>query len=186
VRIDRLQLEYDIDIRWTAFPLNPTVPPEGYSLADYYASRNLDMAQRVGHMHQVAAQLGLPFGKREKIYNSRLAQEVGKWAEKKGCGEQFHRAVFKAYFAECKNIAEPTTLEAIGEQLGLDKDDVRQVITSRTLRTEVDEDWERARRLGIHAVPTFVLNESYLVGAQPHDKLTQFMDDHQVPRRSNA
>ncbi len=184
MRIDRLQSEYDIDFRWTAFPLNPAVPPEGYPLADYYASRNLDMAQRVDHMRQVADHLGLPFGEREKIYNSRLAQELGKWAEKNGCGEEYHRAVFKAYFAECKNIAETATLEAIGEQVGLDKTEIRKVITSRTFRTEVDEDWQRARRLGINAVPTFVLNKSHLVGAQPYDKLKQFVDYHQLPRRS--
>jgi predicted DsbA family dithiol-disulfide isomerase len=186
VRIDRLQSEYDIDIRWTAFPLNPTVPPEGYPLADYYASRNLDMSQRVGHMRQVADQLGLPFGNREKIYNSRLAQELAKWAEKNCCGEQYHRAVFKAYFVENKNIAEAATLEAIGEQLGLDKTEIRKAITSRTFRTAVDEDWQRARRFGINAVPTFVLNESHLVGAQPYDKLTQFLDYHQVPRRMSV
>ena len=134
-------------------------------------------------MRQVADHLGLPFGDREKIYNSRLAQELGKWAEKNGRGEQYHRAVFKAYFAECKNIAETATLEAIAAQVGLDKMQVRKVITSRTCRTEVDEDWQRSRRLGINAVPTFVLNESHLVGAQPYDKLKQFVDYHQVPRR---
>jgi predicted DsbA family dithiol-disulfide isomerase len=186
VRIDRLLTEYDIDIRWTAFPLNPAVPPEGYPLADYYASRNLDMAQRVEHMRKVADQLGLPLGKRERIYNSRLAQELGKWAEKNELGEEFHRAVFKAYFAENKNIAEAATLEDIGEQVGLDKTQIRKVISARTFRTEVDEDWQRARRLGINAVPTFVLNESHLVGAQPYDKLKQFVDYHQVPRRMNG
>jgi predicted DsbA family dithiol-disulfide isomerase len=186
VRIDRLQSEYDIDIKWTAFPLNPTVPPEGFPLADYYASRNLDMVQRVGHMQQVADQLGLPFGKREKIYNSRLAQEVGKWAEKKGHGDDYHRALFHAYFAECQNIAEATTLEAIGSQLGVDKTEIRKVIASRTFRNEVDEDWQRSRRRGIHAVPTFVVNESQLVGAQPYEKLAQFLDYHQIPRRMNV
>jgi predicted DsbA family dithiol-disulfide isomerase len=185
VRIDRLQSEYDIDIKWIAFPLNPTVPPEGFPLADYYASRNLDMAQRVGHMRQVADQLGLPFGKREKIYNSRLAQEVGKWAEKKGHGDDYHRALFHAYFAECQNIAEATTLEAIGSQLGLDKTEISKVIASRTFRNEVEEDWQRSRQLGIHAVPTFVINASQLVGAQPYEKLTQFLDYHQIPRRTN-
>ena len=183
MRIDRLQTEYDIDIKWTAFPLNPTVPPEGYPLAEFYASRNLNMAERVGHMRQVADHLGLPFGTREKIYNSRLAQEVGKWAEKKGQGENYHRALFKAYFADCNNIAEVTTLEAIVSQLGLDTSEMREVVASRTFRHEVDEDWQRSRQFGIHAVPTFVMNGSHLVGAQPYEKLTGFLDYHQVPRR---
>ena len=181
--IDRLQTEYDIAVRWTAFPLNPAIPPEGYLLADYYASRNLDLAQRVAHMRRVADQLGLPLGNRERIYNSRLAQELGKWAEKKGLGEQFHRAVFRAYFAEEINIAEEASLEPIGVQVGLDKTEIHKVITARTMRAEVDEDWQRARRLGINAVPTFVLNDSHLVGAQPYEKLKQFVDYHQVPRR---
>lgn len=186
MRIDRLQSEYDIDIHWTAFPLNPSVPPEGYLLADYYASRNLDMEERIGHMRRVADQLGLPFGKREMIYNSRLAQEVGKWAEKNGHGEDFHRALFKAYFADGKNIAEAKTLEAIGAELGLDKTEIREIIVSRGFRAEVDEDWQRARQLGINAVPTFVLNETSLVGAQPYKNLSKFVDYHQVPRRNRT
>jgi predicted DsbA family dithiol-disulfide isomerase len=186
VRIDRLQSEYDIDIHWTAFPLNPNVPPEGYLLADYYASRNLDMEERIGHMHRVADQLGLPFGKREMIYNSRLAQEVGKWAEKKGRGEDFHRALFKAYFAEGKNIAETKNLEAIGAGLGLDKTEIREIIASRAFRAEVDKDWQRARRLGINAVPTFVINGTSLVGAQPYENLSKFVDYHQTPRRNRS
>ena len=186
MRIDRLQSDYDIDIHWTAFPLNPSVPPEGYLLADYYASRNLKMEERVGHMRQVADQLGLPFGKRERIYNSRLAQELGKWAEKKGHGEDFHRAMFKAYFVDGANIAETETLEAIGAEVGLDKTEIREVIDSRAYRTEVDEDWQRARMLGISAVPTFVLKENSLVGAQPYEALRKFVDYHRVPRRKRT
>jgi predicted DsbA family dithiol-disulfide isomerase len=186
VRIDRLQLEYDIDFRWTAFPLNPSVPPEGYLLAEYYASRNLDINERVGHMRQVADELGLPFGKRERIYNSRLAQEVGKWAEKQGQGEDFHRAIFRAYFAEGKNIAETDTIEAIGAGVGLDKTAIREVIDSRSFSSEVDEDWQRSRMHGITAVPTFMLNEMRLVGAQPYKSLSEFTDFHNVPRREGA
>ena len=186
MRIDRLQSEYDIGIHWTAFPLNPSVPPDGYPLADYYASRNLDMEERIGHMRRVADELGLPFGKREKIYNSRLAQEVGKLAQKKGLGEDYHRALFKAYFADCINIAELKNLEVIGEQVGLDKSEIREVIGSRTYRDEVDEDWQRSRQIGINAVPTFMLNGASLVGAQPYSNLSNFLDYHQVPRRNRA
>jgi predicted DsbA family dithiol-disulfide isomerase len=32
--------------------------------------------------------------KRKKTYNSRLAQELGKWAETKGKGDEYHDAVF--------------------------------------------------------------------------------------------
>ena len=186
MRIDRLQSEYDIDIHWTAFPLNPSVPPEGYPLADYYASRNLDMEERVGHMRQVAGRLGLPFGKRERIYNSRLAQELGKWAEKMGHGEDYHRALFKAYFVDGVNIAEVKNLEKIGAQVGLEKSEIKEVVASRSFKTAVDEDWQRSRQLGINAVPTFMLKETTLVGAQSQESLSKFLAYHQIPRRKSA
>jgi len=40
------------------------------------------------------------------IYNSRLAQELALWSESKNRGDEFHAAVFKAYFVDSKNIAE--------------------------------------------------------------------------------
>jgi predicted DsbA family dithiol-disulfide isomerase len=38
-------------------------------------------------------------------YNSRLAQELGKWVETRGKGDQYHDAVFQAYFVDGKNLA---------------------------------------------------------------------------------
>ena len=47
---------------------------------------------------------GLPYGERTHSYNSRLAQELAKWAEAKGKGSTFHDAIFRAYFVEDRNI----------------------------------------------------------------------------------
>jgi predicted DsbA family dithiol-disulfide isomerase len=41
-------------------------------------------------LKQVADELGLPLGDRKMTFNSRLAQELAKWAESKGKGDEFH------------------------------------------------------------------------------------------------
>ena len=91
-------------IRWTAFPLHPETPPEGRTLEDLFAGRPFNIDGMLAHMKNVAEGLGLPFGNREKTYNSRMAQELGKWAESLGRGDEFHHAIFRAYFAEGRNI----------------------------------------------------------------------------------
>jgi len=48
---------------------------------------------------------GLPYSAaRNMSYNSRLAQELAKWAETKGAADQIHDPIFRAYFVDLKNI----------------------------------------------------------------------------------
>ena len=97
---------YEIGVRWIAFPLHPNTPPEGLTLEELFAGRSMDIDQMMERLRRVALEEGLPLGERKKTYNSRLAQELGKWAEAQGQGDRFHRAAFRAYFVDGKNIAE--------------------------------------------------------------------------------
>ena len=122
-------------------------------------------------MRQVAAAEGLPFGDRNHTYNSRLAQELGKWAETRGRGEAFHRLAFRAYFAEGRNIAQPPVLVDLASLAGLLPAEAEAVLAERRFAAAVDADWARSKQLGINAVPTFCVNGRRLVGAQPYEKL---------------
>ena len=171
-----MQQEFDIEIRWTAFPLHPETPREGVTLEELFAGRPINIEQVRDHLTRVAAELGLPFGRREKTYNSRLAQELGKLAEKLGYGAQFHMAAFKSYFADGLNIGLESTLMELGTSVGLSADQVRDALENRTFKAAVDEDWNRSHQMGVTAVPTFIMNGLSLVGAQPHEKLVQLME----------
>jgi predicted DsbA family dithiol-disulfide isomerase len=105
-------MEFDIDIKWTAFPLHPETPAAGLTLKELFAGRPVDIKQVLAHLNRTAKDLGLPFGKRERIFNSRLAQELGKLAEEQGCGQRYHMAAFKAYFADGLNIGLQSNLVA--------------------------------------------------------------------------
>jgi predicted DsbA family dithiol-disulfide isomerase len=108
-------------------------------------------------------------------YNSRRAQELGKWAEQNGKGDAFHHAVFRAYFARGYNIYDMGTLIAIAESVGLDGNDAREVLDSGAFKEAVDRDWSQAYKTGVTAVPTFLFNGQTLVGAQPYAALKNFI-----------
>ena len=131
-------------------------------------------------MKRVANEEGLPFVERKWTYNSRLAQELGKWAESMDRGEAFHHAVFRAYFAEAKNIGKIPTLIEIASTLGLPPDAAREVLENRAFKGAVDSDWSRSRKLGITGVPTFFMKGEALVGAQPYEILKQFVTENRI------
>ena len=134
-------------------------------------------------LRQTAADLGLPFGKREFTYNSRLAQELEKWAESKGKGDLYRRAVFNAYFVSGLNIAQQHVLLQIVTSIGLSGSQARQVLSDRRFRDEVDGDWRRSKEKGVSAVPTFRLDNDMIVGAQPLPVLEKLLKKHGIGHR---
>jgi predicted DsbA family dithiol-disulfide isomerase len=125
----------------------------------------------LARLRQVARELNLPFGDRKMTFNSRLAQELGKWAEDQGRGDAFHHAVFLAYFQRGENIARQPVLLQICSAVGLDPQAAQAVLVQRSYRQAVDRDWQRSRQMAITAVPTFVLGSQRLVGAQSYAAL---------------
>ena len=137
----------------------------------------------MARLKKVAKELGLPLGERKKTYNSRLAQELGKWAETKGNGNEYHDAVFRAYFVDGENIAKIDVLMGLVKAVGLPENEAREALQMRAFKESVDSDWDLAHRLGISAVPTFVLNHQTVVGAQPYDVLEQFLRNNGIKRK---
>ncbi len=116
----------------------------------------------------LAAREGLPMSERTMTYNSRLAQEVGKWAESRGKGPEFNRAAFHAYFVDGKNIADEDVLAALAGSVGLDPAEAREVVRKRTFQKAVDRDWAESIAAGVTGVPTFTAGGRVVVGAQPY------------------
>jgi len=141
------------------------------TLEELFAGRTVDIPQMLSRLRQVAAEEGLPFGDRKKTFNSRLAQELGKWAESIGEGDKFHDAMFRAYFADGWNIGNAGVLLNVCESLGLPVDEAERVLKESSFKDMVDSDWTRSRKAGVTAVPTFAMNERMLVGAQPYEAL---------------
>ena len=119
---------------------------------------------------------GLPYNaERNMSYNSRLAQELSKWAEGKGKADEIHDALFRAYFVDVKNIAKPDVLAKIAEENGLPADEATDVLLSRKFKASVDDDWRRCAAYGVNAVPTFLAGKYLMVGAQPYEELERLV-----------
>ncbi len=141
------------------------------SLEELFRGREIDLPSSMERLKKVAAELGLPWGMRTRTYNSRRAQELGKWAESLGKGDEFHMAVFQAYFVNGRNIADISILKEIAGKIGLDCRRAEDALVERTFKAAVDRDWEYSRINSITAVPTFLTHGRKMVGAQPYQAL---------------
>ncbi len=175
MRIERLKAEHNVKVEWVHFPLHPDTPAEGRALADLFAGRGVDRKAMHAQMKARMDADGLPYGERTMTYNSRLAQELGKWADTQSGGEALHDALFRAYFVEARDISQPAVLLHIVEHAGLSVDGAREMLEKRTFKDAVEADWELSRRYGVTGVPTFVAGRHGVVGAQPYEVLEQLV-----------
>jgi predicted DsbA family dithiol-disulfide isomerase len=144
-------------------------------LEELFAGRGIDLTASMDRLKRAAAELGLPWGTRTRTFNSRRAQELGKWAESLNRGDAFHLAVFQAYFVHGLNIAKIRVLAELAESVGLDGRKAEEALAERSYREAVDRDWEYSRACRITAVPTFLAGRRMVVGAQPYEALAEFV-----------
>jgi len=144
-------------------------------LSELFAGREADIEAMQARLVKVAAVEGLPLALRTRTYNSRLAQELGKWADSRGTGDPFRRAVYRAYFVDGTNIALIDELIRIAESVELPADEARAVLSERSYASAVDADWQRAREMRITAVPTQLSNGKRLAGFGSYDDFVRLI-----------
>ena len=183
MRVDRISAAYVIDVKITHFPLHPDTPEEGLTLEQLFTGRNIDIPAAKSRMAHLMAEEGLPYGDRTMTYNSRLAQELAKWAETQPGGDAIHHALFEAYFIGGRNIARVDELVKVAREVGIAGDEAHEVLESRCRKNAVDADWQRSVKLGVTGVPTFLVGDRAVVGAQPYEVLEELVAGAGAERR---
>jgi predicted DsbA family dithiol-disulfide isomerase len=181
--IKRLKKEYDICVVWNAYPLLPDIPEGGLLIEKLFDYNFPVMNDKIQELEKKAAEVGLPLAMPSAISNTRLSQELGKWAETKGQSDEYRDGIYEAYFASGLNLADPSVLLDVVERSQLSREEARSVLETRSFSQAVDDDWGKSEELEIVAAPTYVLNQDRLVGSQPYEKLEELMVSNGVQKR---
>jgi predicted DsbA family dithiol-disulfide isomerase len=99
-----------------------------------------------------------------------MSLEASEFAKEQGMFDQFHRALFQAYFSQGMDIGNFEVLTQIGHESGLDRDSLAQSLQTAKYRPRIEHMRKEATRLGVNAAPTFIIQDrDRIVGAQPID-----------------
>jgi predicted DsbA family dithiol-disulfide isomerase len=183
-RVKKIKQNYDIKVQVVHFPLHPETPAEGRTLLDLFGSGPEDIKAKNTRMKGLMEAEGLPYNERSHTYNSRLAQEIGSWAETQPSGSAIHDKFFEAYFVDRRNVGDAEVIIDVVKSAGLDEQEARAVLEERRFKPAIDADWEKSRNYGVTGVPTFVSNGRGLVGAQPYEALQQLVAEVGAERLS--
>ena len=183
MRVEKLKETFEVETVLVHFPLHPETPAEGRDMAKFYAERGIDPEAAYARMKGLMDKEGLPYSRRSHTYNSRLAQELGKWADTQPGGYAIHDAFYRAYFVGAQNIGDTDVMLDVVTSVGLDPQTARDVLKERRFKDAVDADWAKSRHLGVTGVPTFVAGGYGVVGAQPYEALVQLVEKAGARRR---
>jgi len=169
--------EVQLDWHFQPFELNPGMPPEGQDMQEHlqekYGSTPEQLARTRTVLAERGAQVGFTFNldKRTRTWNTFDAHRLLHWLGEEGApGQQraLKHALLAAYFTEGRNPSDHAVLLDVVAALGLDVARARAVLEGGEYAGEVREREQFYQGLGIHSVPSIIINDRHLIsGGQP-------------------
>jgi predicted DsbA family dithiol-disulfide isomerase len=165
-----------VEVVWHSYQLDPEMEHvPGKSVHEVLGEKKGWSPQQARHMNNqvtaMAQEVGLAYNLDQAVpANTFSAHRLTHLAKKHGLQDQAEERLFAAYFIEGRNIQDSAVLVALGQEIGLPEEEIRQVLASEAFADDVQRDLYEARQIGVRGVPFFVLNQKYAIsGAQPSE-----------------
>lgn len=171
--------QYEFDITYLPFELNPSVPKEGLNQKEYLANKfgsEEKYQQITNHVTKIAAEEGLQFDfdKQLKSPNTKDAHRLLLYAKAEGKQIALKELLMQAYFEKGVDLTKNENLVSIAVHAGLDAASVTSYLNSGEGTDEVNKIVQLNYKRGISGVPFYIINNQYgLSGAQPADVFVQ-------------
>lgn len=163
-------------VTWRPFQLNPTMPLDGMDRKAYLEAKfgSLETFRRIEEQLTAAGTgegIAFAFEKIKRTPNTFSAHRLIWHARRQGKQDQTVESLFRAYFVDGRDIGDVKTLVQLATQAGLDASGAASFLASDAGAADVGAEETAGRRIGIHAVPHFMLDGQYAIsGALPPDE----------------
>jgi predicted DsbA family dithiol-disulfide isomerase len=170
--LEKIGSDIPVELHFQPFELNPQMAPEGEDAAEHitrkYGLTPQQLAANRAGIRQRGADVGFDFGDRTRIWNTFDAHRLLHWAGLEGRQRELKHALLRAYHGRGENPGARDVLLKAAEEAGLDVERAREVVDSGRYADEVRAAEHHWQALGIHAVPSVVIDDRHLIqGGQP-------------------
>ncbi|GFD84559.1 frnE protein [Alteromonas sp. KUL150] len=171
----------EVDIKFHPFELNPNMPEQGQNLREHimekYGISEQQSADNRARLVEAGEVLGFAFNFTDdsRMQNTFKAHQLIHLAAKKGLEEEMKLSLFKAYFTDGKDVNDQKVLIEIADAIGLDGGEVKEVLQNGKYAQAVREEEAIWMQRGIQSVPTFVIGNQGIAGAQEPATLAAFI-----------
>lgn len=179
-----LRAKHDVAIEWLAFELRPEPAP----LPDFSGPQRERFRQNWERgVAPMAARYGMEMHFPEMKCRTRRAHGAllhARTHHDESTAEALRVALFRAYFVDNRDLDDLAVLAEIGASVGMDGEALRAALERGEYTEGVIAQERFAAELGITAVPTIIIGEVGVQGAQPYDVLRQVYEE--AERRAGA
>ena len=180
--LDGLDFAAEVEVHWRAFQLDPTATTEPKDLGEaidrkYGPGAFRGMNQRLGAL---GAEVGIDyrFDLAQRVTSVPALMLVAWVGDELGraAAARLHDRLFRAYFTEGANIADPANLLEWAVEVGADRELAGEAIATGAGRDSVVADLQAAAERQITGVPAFVIEDAHLIpGAQDVDTMRNLL-----------
>jgi len=167
-----MKQEFDLEEEWLGMEIHPETPPEGQEMGGRFSP---EMVSRLyQNLQESGKPYGIKFNQPPKLSNTHLALLLAEYAKGTPHFDKLHRALFKAYFEDCRDIGQREVLTDLALQAGLTKEEAEAAWQNQENEINLQNINRRALQEGATGTPTFIINDRYrIVGAQPYEVFSE-------------
>lgn len=169
-----------VEVVWRSYELGQRNRVPGPTAAEELAGMWGDRADaRLAHIQALGAAEGLALNLHlARPVTTFDAHRLSHLAAARGLAETMLERLLRAYHTEGLNIADRSTLEGLGVEVGLGGSEVAEVLAGDAYAAEVRRDEQRARERGVTSVPAVVIDgRSPVSGVQPPAELRRLLEE---------
>lgn len=173
----------EVEVHFQPFELNPDMPAGGQDAIEHltqkYGISEEQVRANQQNIRERAAEAGFSFHPegRKRVYNTFNAHRLLHWAHAEvSPSDQVNlkRELLNTYFCLAVSLDDKANLLDAVKRAGLDTKRAEAILDGSEFTAEVRASQQKYLGLGIHSVPSFIINDKYLIqGAQPPETLEQ-------------
>jgi predicted DsbA family dithiol-disulfide isomerase len=189
--IDLLKDQFEFNVTFQPFQLDPNIPVAGVELLDYFENKFGSMERAmslIGNVEKVAKEEGLNFTILDtpKIPNTMYLHMILENLQLSKIQNDVAKRFFECYFEKAIDLSNIESIIDVMSEFGWDRDKTLSVLENQNLKNIIKSKIHNFQKLGVSGVPFFIVNDTFgISGAQTTDVFVEAFNSLEFDTTSN-
>lgn len=126
-------------------------------------------------IRRITKKMGIPMNPPPITTDPTKAGAGSLLAEQRGLLREYLVAIMDKEWAEGQDIGDPDVIASVGDEIGLDTQELRDAIEAPANLDRMEQNWQEAQAMGVFGVPTFVVGEEIFWGSDRIDYVLNYL-----------
>ncbi len=158
--------DYDITVEGRAYLLRPDTPKEGAPRGPRPGETEDELSSP---LRDYAKEAGLVMRPPSVTPNTMYILEATEHAQQQGKFMEFHRAAYRAFWEDGKDLGDLSVIGEVAEEVSVDSKELLTRLENGDYTSTVMEQYQEALKYGIRGIPTFLVGNLIFTGAHPYE-----------------